>query len=62
MPVDYAQKLCAFCREHDIVSIFDEVQAGFGRTGKMFTYEHYDVKPDLIHAGKAFHPHCLFQL
>jgi 4-aminobutyrate aminotransferase/diaminobutyrate-pyruvate transaminase/4-aminobutyrate aminotransferase/(S)-3-amino-2-methylpropionate transaminase len=53
MPVDYAQKLCAFCREHDIVSIFDEVQAGFGRTGKMFTYEHYDVKPDLIACGKG---------
>lgn len=53
LPYDYARKLQAFCREHDIVMIFDEVQAGFGRSGKMFTYEHYDVKPDLIACGKG---------
>jgi 4-aminobutyrate aminotransferase/diaminobutyrate-pyruvate transaminase/4-aminobutyrate aminotransferase/(S)-3-amino-2-methylpropionate transaminase len=53
MPVEYAQKLIAFCREHDIVSIFDEVQAGFGRSGKMFSYEHYGIKPDLIACGKG---------
>lgn len=52
-PYEYAQSLQSFCREHDIVMIFDEVQAGFGRTGKMFTYEHYDVKPDLIVCGKG---------
>ncbi|MBD3308155.1 aminotransferase class III-fold pyridoxal phosphate-dependent enzyme [candidate division KSB3 bacterium] len=53
LPYDYAQKLQAFCRDHDIVTIFDEVQAGFGRTGKMFTFEHYDVKPDIIVCGKG---------
>ena len=53
LPYDYAQKLQNFCHEHDIVTIFDEVQAGFGRTGKMFGYEHYDVTPDLIACGKA---------
>lgn len=53
LPVEYAQKMEAFCREHDIVCIYDEVQAGFGRTGKMFTYEHYGVKPDLIACGKG---------
>jgi 4-aminobutyrate aminotransferase-like enzyme len=53
LPVEYAQKLEYFCREHDIVTIYDEVQSGFGRTGKMFTYEHYDVKPDLIACGKG---------
>ncbi|MHB9036404.1 MAG: aspartate aminotransferase family protein [Armatimonadota bacterium] len=53
LPVDYAQKLQSFCRENDIVMIFDEVQAGFGRTGKMFCYEHYGVKPDLIACGKG---------
>jgi 4-aminobutyrate aminotransferase/(S)-3-amino-2-methylpropionate transaminase len=53
MPVEYAQKLEAFCREHDIVLIMDEVQAGFGRTGKMFGFEHYGITPDLIACGKG---------
>jgi 4-aminobutyrate aminotransferase / (S)-3-amino-2-methylpropionate transaminase / 5-aminovalerate transaminase len=53
IPVEYAQKLEAFCRENDIISIFDEVQSGFGRTGKMFCYEHYGIKPDLIACGKG---------
>ena len=53
LPGDYARELEAFCREHDIVTIFDEVQAGFGRTGKMFCYEHYGVKPDLVCCGKG---------
>jgi len=53
LPLEYAQKLEEFCKENDIVSIFDEVQAGFGRTGKMFTYEHYGIKPDLIACGKG---------
>ncbi len=53
LPYEYAQKLQSFCRTYDIVMIFDEVQAGFGRTGKMFAFEHYDVKPDLIVCGKG---------
>lgn len=53
LPVEYAKKLEAFCKEHDIVMIFDEVQAGFGRTGKMFCFEHYGIKPDLIACGKG---------
>ncbi len=52
LPYEYARKLESFCRDHDIVMIFDEVQAGFGRTGKMFGFEHYDIKPDLIVCGK----------
>lgn len=52
-PVEYAQKLAAFCREHDIVLTMDEVQAGFGRTGRMFTFEHYGIAPDLIACGKG---------
>jgi len=52
-PTEYAQKLEAFCRKHDIVLIMDEVQAGFGRSGKMFTFEHYGIKPDLIACGKG---------
>lgn len=53
MPKEYAQKLEAFCRENDALLIMDEVQAGFGRSGKWFTFEHYDVKPDLIACGKG---------
>jgi 4-aminobutyrate aminotransferase / (S)-3-amino-2-methylpropionate transaminase / 5-aminovalerate transaminase len=53
LPVEYAQSLEAFCRENDIITIFDEVQSGFGRTGKMFCYEHYGIKPDLIACGKG---------
>jgi 4-aminobutyrate aminotransferase/(S)-3-amino-2-methylpropionate transaminase len=53
LPVDYAQQLQSICHEHDIVMCYDEVQAGFGRTGKMFAYEHYGVRPDLIACGKG---------
>jgi 4-aminobutyrate aminotransferase-like enzyme len=53
LPTEYARKLEAFCRQHDIVLIMDEVQSGFGRTGKMFCYEHYGIRPDLIACGKG---------
>src|SRR6185369_17165488 len=52
-PVDYVRQLAAWCKQHDIVLIFDEVQAGFGRTGKFWAFEHYGVKPDLICCGKG---------
>jgi 4-aminobutyrate aminotransferase-like enzyme len=53
MPVEYARALEAFCREYDSVLIMDEVQAGFGRSGKMFAYQHYGITPDLIACGKG---------
>ncbi len=53
LPKEYAQKLKDFCVENDALMIYDEVQAGFGRSGKWFTFEHYDVKPDLIACGKG---------
>lgn len=53
MPVEYAKALEAWCRKNDVVLIMDEVQAGFGRTGKWFTFEHYGIKPDLIACGKG---------
>ena len=53
LPETYAREMESFCRKHDIVMIYDEVQAGFGRTGKMFCYEHYGVTPDLIACGKG---------
>jgi len=52
-PLDYAKQLEAFCRKQDIVLIMDEVQSGFGRTGRMFCFEHYGVTPDLIACGKG---------
>jgi 4-aminobutyrate aminotransferase / (S)-3-amino-2-methylpropionate transaminase / 5-aminovalerate transaminase len=52
-PYDYARALARFCKENDIPLIMDEVQSGFGRTGKMFAYEHYDIVPDLIACGKG---------
>lgn len=53
LPMDYALQMQEFCQTNDIISIYDEVQAGFGRTGKMFCYEHYGVKPDLVVCGKG---------
>lgn len=41
------------CDERDILLIFDEVQTGIGRTGKLFAYQHGDVKPDIITLAKA---------
>lgn len=53
LPVEYARQLEVFCRQHDIIFTVDEIQSGFGRTGKMFCYEHYGIRPDLIACGKG---------
>ena len=53
LPVDYAQALRAWCDEHDVLLILDEVQAGFGRTGTFWGFEHYGVVPDVICCGKG---------
>ena len=53
MPRGYAQKLAKWCKTNQVLLIFDEVQSGFGRTGKMFGFEHCGVMPDLICCGKA---------
>ena len=52
-PKAYIQQLAQWCKEHDVLLIFDEVQAGFGRTGRMFGFEHYDTVPDLMCCGKG---------
>lgn len=52
-PVEYIKELRAWCNDHDVVLIFDEVQAGFGRTGRFWGFEHYGVTPDVICAGKG---------
>jgi len=52
-PRAYMQALAGWCREHQAVLICDEVQAGFGRTGTLFGFEHYGIDPDLICCGKG---------
>lgn len=52
-PPEYIQKLRAWCDRNRAVLIFDEVQAGFGRTGTYWGFEHYGVVPDLICCGKG---------
>lgn len=49
----YVQYLRKFCTENNILLIFDEVQSGFGRTGKWASYEHYGVIPDLSTWAKS---------
>jgi len=53
MPKEYVKKLAQWCKENQVLLIFDEIQAGFGRTGKMFGFEYYEVIPDLICCGKG---------
>jgi len=52
-PKEYIRALADFAKEYDILVTFDEIQGGFGRTGKLFAYQHYDVEPDLVCLGKA---------
>lgn len=52
-PDDYVQALRKWANEHDVLLIFDECQAGFGRTGKLFGYEYYGVNADLVICGKG---------
>lgn len=52
-PNAYMQLLQEFCRKYDIMLVLDEVQANFGRTGKMYAYEKYGIEPDLVCLGKG---------
>jgi 4-aminobutyrate aminotransferase / (S)-3-amino-2-methylpropionate transaminase / 5-aminovalerate transaminase len=52
-PSDYVAALSRVCREHGILLVADEVQTGFGRTGKMFACEHYGLEPDLVTMAKS---------
>jgi 4-aminobutyrate aminotransferase-like enzyme len=49
----YIQDIVKWAKKNKIMVCFDEIQAGFGRTGKLFAYEHYGVKPDLVCCGKG---------
>jgi len=50
---DYFKSLRQFCSEKGILLIFDEVQTGLGRTGKLFGYQHFGVEPDVMTLAKA---------
>jgi 4-aminobutyrate aminotransferase-like enzyme len=52
-PMGYLPMLQAFCRDHAIPFILDEVQSNFGRTGAMYAFEHYGLEPDLVVLGKG---------
>jgi 4-aminobutyrate aminotransferase-like enzyme len=52
-PVPYVKMLAVFAKEHDCLITFDDIQGGFGRTGKLFAYQHYGVEPDLVCLGKG---------
>ncbi|MDR2044204.1 MAG: aminotransferase class III-fold pyridoxal phosphate-dependent enzyme [Clostridium sp.] len=52
-PVDYIRELYHWCKTNGILLIFDEVQSGFGRTGKFFSFEHFNIIPDIICCGKG---------
>ncbi len=50
---DFLQGVQAICRENGTLLVIDEVQTGFGRTGKMFAFQHYGLQPDLLCVAKS---------
>ncbi|MFQ5864659.1 MAG: ornithine--oxo-acid transaminase [bacterium] len=52
-PDGYLKTVEQICKQHNILLILDEIQTGLGRTGKLFAFQHEDVKPDAIIVGKA---------
>lgn len=47
------KEIPALCKEKDILLILDEIQCGMGRTGEMFAWQHYGIKPDIMTSAKA---------
>ncbi|MBC7814022.1 MAG: 4-aminobutyrate--2-oxoglutarate transaminase [Burkholderiales bacterium] len=52
-PPRFLQRIRQICDQHGIVMVADEVQSGFGRTGKLFAVDHYDIVPDVIVTAKS---------
>lgn len=50
---DFLKSLREICDENDLLLIFDEIQTGFGRTGELFAYQYFNIKPDIITLAKA---------
>jgi 4-aminobutyrate aminotransferase len=52
-PKRFIQGLRQICDEHNILLVMDEIQSGFGRTGRFFAFEHFDIVPDILIMSKA---------
>lgn len=52
-PASFLKKIREICSKYGILLIYDEIQTGFGRTGKMFAYEYFDVQPDILTLAKG---------
>mgnify|MGYP000072588829 FL=1 len=50
---EFLKGVRALCDEHDLLLILDEIQCGMGRSGEMFAWQHYGVKPDVMTVAKA---------
>jgi 4-aminobutyrate aminotransferase/diaminobutyrate-pyruvate transaminase/4-aminobutyrate aminotransferase/(S)-3-amino-2-methylpropionate transaminase len=50
---EYVKLLKEWCNENEVLLIIDEIQSGFGRTGKLFAYEHFEIVPDIIVCAKG---------
>lgn len=50
---DFVNSICKICNNKDILVIFDEVQCGIGRTGKLFGYQHFNIEPDIVTMAKG---------
>lgn len=53
LPQEFVEKVFEISKKNDILVIFDEVQCGMGRTGKLFGYENFNVKPDIVSTAKG---------
>lgn len=52
-PKRFVEEIVEFCKENNIVFVADEIQTGFGRTGKLFASEHFGIEPDLVTVSKS---------
>ncbi|MEJ1223239.1 aspartate aminotransferase family protein [Sediminicola sp. 1XM1-17] len=50
---EFYQAIAALCKEHQVLLIADEVQSGYGRSGKFFAFQHHDIQPDIITIAKG---------